>query len=148
MKFSTDVFLGAIAAKKVYYFSSTKLNTPIPHHFVCVKRTDNEVLILTCCTSQFDTVSRFVESRNLPNSTLVWISPKDPANPFITDTYVNCNNSFSYTVDEFRAMYESDSVNFSGEIAEPHYVQILTGIHSSPMIDAETKELIPHPDSL
>lgn len=147
MKLPTDIFLSAIEEKKVYYFSSTQINTPEPHYFICLKRTDNDVLIMSCCTSQFDTVRRFVESRSLPNETLVWISPGDQTdeNPFVKDTYVNCNSSYTYTIDEFRSMYNSDSVTFSGEISDEHYEQIVIGIHKSPLIDTETKEVIPLP---
>lgn len=146
MKLPTEMFLSAIDERKVYYFSTTKISSTEPHHFICIKRTDNDVLIMSCCTSQFDTVKKFVETRSLPTETLVWISPTDAVNPFSKDTYVNCNSSFTYTVDEFRTMYSSDSVSYSGEISEDHYLQILIGIHKSPLIDKETKELIPNPD--
>jgi len=150
MKFPTDVFLSAIDDRKIYYFSTTKINTDSPHHFICLKRTDNDILIMTCCTTQFDTIRKFVESRSLPMETLVWISPdvKDIDNPFTEDTYVNCNNSLTYTIEEFRTMYDSEAVSYSGMISESHYHQILIGIHRSPLIDNETKELIPSPDSL
>ena len=54
----------------------------------------------------------------------------------------------SYTIEEFRIMYASDTVSASGEISLNHYSQILTGIRNSPMIDDEIKELIPNPDTL
>jgi hypothetical protein len=148
MKVPTQLFLSAIEERKVYYFSTTKINTEEPHHFICLKRTENDLLIMSCCTSQFNTVSRFVETRSLPYETLVWISSNDGDNPFTRDTYVNCNNSFTYTIDEFRSMYDSDSVSHSGEISENHYKQILIGIHISPLVDEETKVLIPLPDSI
>lgn len=148
MKVPTEIFLKAIEEKKVYYFTSTLLESEEPHHFICIKRTDNDILLMTVCTSQFDTVKRFVEKKGMPYETLVWITPSDADNPFSKDTYVNCNNSFTYTVEEFKSMYEKDAVTWSGEIADVHYIQILTGILASPLIDDETKELIPHPDSI
>ncbi len=147
MKLPADLFLSAIEERKIYYFSTTKINSEEPHHFVCIKRTDNDVLIMSCCTSQFETVKKFVETRSLPLETLVWITPSDTNNPFTKDTYVNCNNSHTFTVEEFRAMYSSDSVTYSGEVSEDHYLQILIGLHKSPLIDKETKELIPDPNS-
>lgn len=148
IKVPTNLFLTGIQEKKVYYFSSTQINTPDPHYFICIKRCDNEVLILTCCTSQRDTVQNFIESRSLPYETMVWISPADNENPFKKDTYVNCNNTFYYTLEEFRNMYDSDKINFSGEISLNHYSQIIEGIQKSPLIDEETKELIPRLEDL
>ncbi|MCC6691551.1 MAG: hypothetical protein IT235_08475 [Bacteroidia bacterium] len=142
MKIPTDLFLKGIRARKVYYFSNNKINTEIPHYYVCIKRTDADVLILSLCTSQFETIKRFVESRNLPFETLVFIAP-DIHNPFTKQTYVNCNEIHEFTVEELKEMYESEAVEFSGEISEGHYVQILLGLKASPMIDDETKDLLP-----
>ena len=146
MKVPPELFLSSIEEKKVYYFTSTKLNTETPHHFVCIKRTDKDILILTVCTSKFETVKTHVEKMGLPQETLVWIKPKEGENPFTKDTYVNCNNSFTYTVEEFEIMYKSDTISHSGEISENHYNQILTGLHKSPVIEREVKDSIPQPE--
>lgn len=143
VKVPTDIFIESIDNKKIYYFSSNQLNTKIPHHFICVKRNNNDVLFMSCCTSQFETIRKFVETRSLPLATLVYISPKDTSNPFDKDTYVNCNDIQTYTIDEFRSMYESNAINYSGEISDNYYEQIITGIHSSPLIEEEIKENIP-----
>ena len=143
MKVPTDLFLQGIEEKKVYYFSSTRLNTPEPHYYICIKRTDNDILILSCCTSQFDTLRQYVETKSLPFSTLVWVSSKDDSNPFSKETYVNCNEYHPYTLDEFKQMYDSDAIDFSGEISDCHYEQIIVGIHDSPLIEPEIKELLP-----
>jgi hypothetical protein len=44
-------------------------------------------------------------------------------------------------------MYNSNAVDYSGEISEIHYEQILIGLHKSPMIDNETKDVIPKPNA-
>jgi len=147
IKFPTDFFINGIKEKKLYYFSSTKIDTDIPHHYVCIKKTDNDVLILTLCTSQFDTVKRFVETRNLPYETLVYITP-DGENELTVDTYVNCNEIHEYTIDEFRVLYESNIVGFTGEIADSHYQQILIGLHKSTLIDEDIKELLPNAEDI
>ena len=148
IKVPTNLFLAGIQEKKVYYFSSTLLNTTEPHYFICIKRTDDEILVLSCCTSQRTTVQNYIETRNLPFETMVWISPSDTTNPFFIDTYVNCNSTFSYTLDEFRSMYDSNKIDFSGEISLNHFSQIVNGIQKSPLIDEETKELIPQIEDL
>lgn len=142
MKLPTDYFLKGISEKKVYYFASNRINNDVPHYFICVKKDDNNVLILTCCTSKFDTVRNFIEGRKLPYSTLVHITPNDDKNPFDRDTYINCNATVEYTEDEFKTMYESDKIDFSGEISDVHYEQIIIGLRESPMIDEEIKELL------
>lgn len=147
IKFPVEYFINGIQEKKIYYFSSNRIGTTEPHYFICIKRTDNDVLIMSCCTSKFNTVKNFVESRSLPPETLVWISPKDENNPFTLDTYVNCNSTITHTIEELAIKYDSDAVNLSGEISEAHYEQILIGLHKSPLIDGETKDLIPRPES-
>lgn len=148
MKVPVNLFISAIQEKKIYYFSTTKIDSTKPHYFICIKKTDNDVLIMSCCTSQFKTIENYVVSRQLPYETLVWISPADSSNPFTIDTYVNCNSPIPFTLDEFRAMYVADSITSSGEISLNHYSQILIGIHASTLIEPEIKEQIPNPNTL
>lgn len=149
MKLPSNIFLAGITEREIFYFASTKINSSEPHHFICIKRTDNDILILACCTSQKDTIERLIKLQNLPYNTIVAISPDaGDDNPFTKDTFVNCNDSFTYTLDEFRAMYESHTITCSGKISEIHYEQILIGIHASTLIDEDTKELIPKPEEL
>lgn len=150
MKLPIKLFTSSIKEQKILYFSSQHLNSDESHYFVCIKRTDNDVLILTCCTSKFDTVRKFVESRHLPNETLVWIKPdpKDSENPFTIDTYVNCNNVFSYTMEEFQNMYSSNSLSIVGELSLNYYTQIINGLIASPLIEEEIKDCLPKIDDL
>lgn len=147
----SQLFANGITEKGIYLFSSIHLNTTIPHYFICIVRTDGDLLYMTCCTSKFDTVSRFVETRGLPFETLVFIKPNnnDTENPFSKDTYVNCNNVFSYTVDELTEMYINGGISYEGKISDVHYEQLLIGINESPLVDEEIKEFIPDalPDS-
>ncbi len=148
MKLPVGTFLSAISDKKIYYFSSNKINSVDPHYYICIKRTDDDILIMSCCTSRFDTVKRFVETRSLPMETLVWISPDvaNSDNPFSKDTYVNCNEYQTFTIEEFKNLYNSDSISYSGKISENHYQQIINGLHCSPLVDDESKDIIPKPE--
>jgi hypothetical protein len=137
-----ELFKSTVQEKKVYFFSSTKLNTEKPHYFICIKRNNEDLLILSCCTSQQETVQKYIETRNLPHETMVWIKP-EATNPFLKNTFINCNNTFIYTLDDFESMYTTGKIKYSGEISLNHYSQIVTGIHKSPLIDEETKEMIP-----
>lgn len=140
-----QLFADGIAKKGIYLFSSTHLNTDIPHYFICIVRTDGDLLYMTCCTSQFETVRRFVETRpNIPETTLVWISPKNNENPFTKDTYVNCNSVFVYSVEDLTQMYLNEEITYKGEISDIHYEQLLIGVNASPLVDEEIKEFIPN----
>ncbi|MGZ5491850.1 MAG: hypothetical protein ACXWE6_14090 [Nitrososphaeraceae archaeon] len=146
LKIPTHLFVDGISERKVYYFSSTHLNNEVPHYFICIKRTDDNYLILTCCTSQFESRRRHIELQGLPYTTLVYITPNDSENPFDRDTYVDCNKAFTYSLSEFIEMYESDRVSYSGEVSEVHYEQILIGLHDSPEVEEELKDLLPQPE--
>lgn len=150
MKVPIESFISSIKERKVYYFSSDKINVDNPHYFICIKKTEQDILILTCCTSQFETIKRFVETRSLPYETLVWIKPneEDDDNPFIVDTYVNCNKVFEHTIEEFRNKYNSDLISFSGEISMNYYSQIVNGLNLSPLIEGEIKDCLPKIDDL
>lgn len=144
MKLPSSLFISAVQEKKVFYFSSSRINSTEPHFFVCIKRTNDELLIFSCCTSKFENKRRYIESRNLPRETLVYIKPKEDGNPFVRDTYVNCNECHIYTVQEFEQKYNSNQVEYSGEISDVYYEQIIIGIQKSPLISQETKNLIPN----
>ena len=143
MKIPTDTFLQHIGLQKVYYFSCNRIDTPDNHFWVCIQRTPDDVLILSCCTSQLETIERLIKYQRLLPETFVFVSPKDNSNPFWKDTFVNCNNCQLFTIDEFRAMYDSNRVKYSGEISDAHFQQILDGVRLSTLVDGETKALLP-----
>jgi hypothetical protein len=142
MKVPVDLFLSAIEEKRVYYFSSAKINTTEPHHYICVKRTPDDLLIMSCCTSQEKTITRFLDKRGLSYQTIVYIKPAAD-NPFTMDTYINCNEFKEFSIAEFRALYQSEAIEHSGEISEVTYGQIIVGMHESPLIEDEIKEILP-----
>lgn len=146
IKLPTEFFLTTIEERKVYYFTNHQLNTDIPHYHICIKRKSNDFLILSSCTSKFETVKKFVETRKLPVETLVYLKPSEQ-NGFNKDTYVNCNEYHIKSIDDFIKMYDTDQIEFRGEISFAHYEQILIGLHESPLIEEEMKDEIPRPDS-
>lgn len=141
MKFPIELFLQGIAEKKVYYFSSAKLNTPVPHYFICVLKSINDTIISVCCTSDRDGKrQKLIEKKGL-HSTLVWIKP-DINNGLTKETFVDCNSFFEYSIDDFKAMYKKDLLEYRGEITEAHYEQVVNGLLDSPTIPSELKELL------
>lgn len=141
MKLPLDFFLQGIDEKKVYYFSTTQLNTAIPHYFVCILKGEKDALILVCCTSDKDDKrKKRIEMLGL-HSTLVWIKP-DNNNGLTKETFVDCNSIFEYSINDFKKMYEQDQLEYKGEVTEIHYEQIINGLLESPNITEEIKELI------
>jgi hypothetical protein len=142
MKLDAQLFSESIQPKKVYYFESSKLGTNIPHYFICLSRSSDEMLVLVCCTTQFEKRSRYIESRGLPLSTLVWIKP-DSENGLRQDSYVDCNGYFDYSIEELKQLYEDDMLDYKGEISDSHFEQILIGIKASPVVEEFIKDLLP-----
>ena len=141
MKIPIEFFLQGIDEKKVYYFSSAKLNTSVPHYFICVLKGSSNTVILVCCTSdREDKRKKRIEKLGL-HTTLIWIKP-DISNGLTKDTFVDCNSFFEYSIDDFKAMYENDLLEYKGEISETHYEQIINGLLDSPTIPTEIKELL------
>jgi hypothetical protein len=141
MKLPIDFFLKGIDEKKVYYFSSTKLNTDKPHYFICVLKSEQNTLILVCGTSdRQDKRKKRIEMLGL-HSTLVWITPNE-TNGLVKDTFVDCNTYFEYSVADFKTMYEQDILEYKGEISEGHYEQIIGGLLDSPTIPEDLKQLL------
>jgi hypothetical protein len=141
MKLPIEFFLQGIDEKKVYYFSSTKLNTSVPHYFIAVLKGSKDTVILVCCTTdREDKRKKRIEKLGL-HSTLVWIKP-DNSNGLTKDTFVDCNSFFEYSIDDFKTMYENDLLEYKGEISETHYEQIINGLLDSPTIPTEIKELL------
>ena len=141
MKLPIDFFLKGINEKKVYYFSSSKLNTTVPHYFICILKGEKDTLLMVCCTSdKNDKRKRRIEMLGL-HSTLVWIKPDDN-NGFTKDTFVDCNSVFEYSVRDFKTMYEQELLEYKGEVADSHYEQVINGLLESPNITDDIKELI------
>jgi hypothetical protein len=141
MKLPIEFFLQGIDVKKVYYFSSPKLSTSVPHYFICVLKGSSNTVILVCCTSdREDKRKKRIEKLGL-HTTLIWIKP-DNSNGLTKDTFVDCNSFFEYSIDDFKTMYENDLLEYKGEISETHYEQIINGLLDSPTIPTEIKELL------
>lgn len=57
MKLPLNFFLQGIDEKKVYYFSSTKLNTAIPHYFICILKGEKDTLLLVFAALPTETIN-------------------------------------------------------------------------------------------
>jgi hypothetical protein len=139
-----ELFADGVAEQQIYYFATAEVENP--HFYICIKRTDGNILYMSICTSQFETIRKFVETRHLPFETLVFIKPNtaDENNPFSKETFVNCNNVFTFTIDELTEKYINGEISYKGQLEDIYYEQLLLGIHASPLVDEEVKEFIPN----
>lgn len=139
---SSSIFGKSIDVGKIYYFKSLKLvATNEPHYFIVIANPSYELLIFSCCTSQFDKRVRFIELNNLPESTLVCIKPND-TNELKKDSYIDCNNYHEFTRDELIQKYENSEIEFIGYLSDSKLEEIRQGIKDSPLIPDEIKEVI------
>ena len=115
---SGQTFGSSIGKGRIYYFKSSQLvSTTQPHYFIVIANPSDDLIIFTCCTSQFVKRAKFIELNNIPLSTLVWIKPNDE-NGLKIDTYVDCNSFFKYSKAELIQMYEANRIEFIGSITE------------------------------
>jgi len=50
-----QTFGSSLGKGKIYYFKSSKLvSTTQPHYFIVIANPSDDLIIFTCCTSQFD----------------------------------------------------------------------------------------------
>jgi hypothetical protein len=134
-----------ITSRKILYFSCDVLNTREPHYFICICIHPFGEINFSCCTSQFETVKRLIERHRYPPSTLVYISPADTDNPFDRDTYVNCNEYFTYDIEELWQMYTNGEIirMFDNPLPLHSFEQIVIGFRDSEMIEEDFKDALP-----
>ena len=138
----SELFLNNITEKKIYLFTSENISSDVPHYFICVVKTQDDSLILVCCTSQFQKRKAYIEKANLPSSTLVWILP-NTENGLEKDTYVDCNSIITHSLDDFKRRYEEGKLVYKGAISDASFDQIITGLKESPIIENSIKQLLP-----
>lgn len=136
-----NFFKENLSPGKIYFFKNNQINSEIPHFHILIAIPNNDLLILTCCTSQFEKRARFIELAKLPTQTLVWLKP-DNNNPFTKDTYVDCNYSFKYSKDNFVDMYIKGNLEYKGIIPDGKLQEIIDGVKTSPLITEEIKEML------
>jgi hypothetical protein len=120
---SSQTFGSSVEKGKIYYFKSSKLvSTTQAHFFIVIANPSDDLIIFTCCTSQFEKRARFIELKS--------------------DSYVDCNRYFQYSKAELIQMYELNRIEFIGYVQDSKLEEIRQGIIDSPLIVNEIKGLI------
>jgi len=142
VRVSSKTFGTTIERGKIYYFKSKNLiATDQPHYFIVIATPSDDLLIFSCCTTQFKKRALFIKLNKISQSTLVWIKP-NCENKLPEDSYVDCNNYFKYSKQDIIQMYESDQIEFIGYILESKLEEIRQGFQDSPLIEDEIKGII------
>ena len=125
---------------ELYFFTKDTAKGVPGHIHVCVKKGDKYILF-TACTSQTDTIYRFVTRTNADPNTFPCFAP-DNVNCFKQLTYINCNNIIEYDNADFLNQIKEDKVyKLQGTISDDAMQLIVKGIKLSKTVPEKIKKL-------
>lgn len=133
-----------VNVREVFFFGIPEVAGGIKHYFVCIKKSESEILVFTCCTTQFEKREKYILENGLSGDTLVEILPSNE-NGLKKRSLVDCNKFFPMTTDDFKKKVDDGTAQYKGEVTSDLYDLILTGIHASDEISPEQKAMIPLP---
>ena len=119
------------------------INTTVPHYFIIVGLTEEEIFMLLCTTNK-ERVQRVIDKHGFLLSTLVCISKKDC--DFLTEdeSWINCNDSYILSKEKLVEKIDSGALSYEGDISYNHYDQLRTGIKDS-IVNDIAEEFLIHP---
>lgn len=142
MQLPANLVLESIEPGKIYFFSkNSEIGVKDHRHIFVACDSNGEHFIFMCGTSNFETVSRFIDRQKLPMTTLVYIRAGTPC--FSKDTYLNCNNPKVISKKEFSESYAKGHIQQMGVLSDDHYNKIIRGLMDSRMVSTELKEALP-----
>ena len=141
----SGIYFDSAESRDIFYFKNHQISSVEPHYHVCVAKRDGGIIILTICTSQEKTIKNYVKyNDSVDESTIVWIKEGESADhPFTKETFINCNNIFEYTKEEFNELKSKGLIKSAGKLSEGKYQSMLEGLHLSNILSGEQKEAIP-----
>lgn len=117
----------------VYYFVHPTMDSTEPHYFVVLNKDplSDEVILLTCATSQVDkVVSR---RKNVSSDTLVILDKKD-CDFLSKETIFDCNSLKSCSVDLLVGKLSAGKLKIVGNVTEDVLEKLLDAVLASPLI--------------
>ena len=123
------------------YFFTKDVDKGVPGHIhVCVRKGE-KFFLFTACTSQTDTIFKFVTRTNADPNTFPCFAP-DSINCFKQLTYINCNNIIEYNKAAFLTQVKENKVyKLPGIISDDAMRQIVKGIKLSKTVPENIKKL-------
>lgn len=138
MDLPSNLINSVIKDKAVFYLRTNKIDSGEPHYFIVISNIDNKIIALSCCTSQYDTILKYIKRNKYPDNTIADIDYN--SYDFLkTSTFINCNNKIEFDYDEFVKKHLKDE---KGEINNEDYKKIVDGMLSSPDIEEEFKIIL------
>jgi hypothetical protein len=122
----------------VFYFRTNKISSDEPHYFIVISNIDNKIIALSCCTSQYDTILKYIKRNKYPDNTIADIDYNNYVflkNP----TFINCNGKIEFEYNEFVNKHLKDE---KGEVNQNDLKKIIDGMLNSPDIEEEFKEIL------
>jgi hypothetical protein len=129
-----------VSEKDIFKFTSdfpAATGQGIPNHYhICVK-TENAYMLFNCCTSQSGKVSdrikyfgrSYVKVSHMKKTGLSEL------------TYVDCDNVFTMSHDDFDKYAKEGKIVFTGILAGADYQEVVKGVLASDMVEENTKKL-------
>ena len=106
----------------------------------CNPKTD-KVLVMLTSTTQIEKRKEFIKKANIPEKTLIEISPKE-YQTFTTNSAFNCNDVHEVDIQDLIRKIENDgSMNYP-KIPEQILKRLIAGVKESPLITEEIKRLL------
>ena len=143
MDIPQNLLKGSIEVGYIYYFVDNRLkDTKKPHYFVVVGIDDGSVVLFMVGTSQFAKASKRIELRKQDFATLVKLKPVNGINELKTETYIDCNSVFKYSIEDFHSKFLNKDIKAKGKISNAELSQIHIGVSKSKQLTGQEKEVI------
>lgn len=129
-----------VSESEVYFFeASSPIGVP-GHMHICVKK-QSRILLFTACTSQTDTIYRFITRKGIDPNTLPCIAPSKN-NGFRQNTFVNCNQIVECEPSAFAQMLQNKQARLlPGVLSQDEMASLVKGILLSVTVADNIKAL-------
>lgn len=140
MKLPFTLLSNTIASGNIYFITKNVFVESGGHYFICIKKKTDGYIALSCCTSKYDTIMKFIKINGFPESTIVTIASGTEGTEFNRHTYIDCNNLEEISVNDFVNSMNEKNIRKAGQISDEIYGKIVNGLLDSPEIEDEMKD--------
>ena len=129
-----------VAEAEIYYFGKDAAIGVPDHYHICVKK-HGKMYLFTACTSQIDTIYRYLSHSGTDPNTIPCLSP-NAGNGFRVLTFVNCNQVYECESGEMVDEIRSGRVRKEeGNLSEEEMLMLVKGIRLSRTVSDNIKSL-------
>lgn len=135
------LFADNIQVGQIYYLKKHKLITSEPHYFIVVGKSDTELVLFSCFTSNFESRRRYIELKKLPFTTLVQVK-HNKENNLKQESYVDCNSVYDHPIGDLYDLNKKGLMTLVGNLNDGKLEEIKVGIAESPLVPGELKDIV------